>query len=166
MAKKQQIKQVVLSEREENFVQMLLDGADILEAYRANWKNGYTDIKARHEAKKILDRNHVQARMQNLVVERQADVTLDEKFVIDILKKTALQCFGTTAGTRAAELLGKYLAMWTDRQVIDDKSSHAKQADDSWDRYMRHKNGEVIEDEKEEEVENVYEFSIKDGTDD
>ena len=90
-------------------------------------------------------------------------MTLDEKFVIDILKKTAIQSFGTTAGIRATELLGKYLAMFADRQIIDDQSSHAKQADDAWDRYQKKLNGEEIT--EEEEVENVYEFTIKDGTD-
>jgi DNA-binding ferritin-like protein (Dps family) len=145
-----------LTEREENFIQDILSGLDIVDAYKRGWENTYKDSKCRYEAKKILEKELVQARMQALILERQTDVLLDERFVIDMLKKTAIEKFGTAAGVRALELLGKKLAMFTDKQIIDDTKSYREQADAAWEDHLKR--------QAAKEGADIVEFKEKDGT--
>ena len=143
-----------LSEREEGFLQDVVAGLDTIIAYRKWWKNGYSDAKCRYEGKSILEREHVQKRLQELILERQLDVLLDEKFVIDLLKRTAIEQFGKNVGVKALELLGKKLAMWTDKQIIDETKDYREQAERIWNEHLRKKEANEIE------------FPEKDGTDD
>lgn len=125
---------VKLTEKEEKFVQNYLDGMDLVEAYT----NAYDvdskqhPAKLRYAAKLILDRPHVRSRFEMLIMERNTEFKVDQKFVIDILKRTAIERFGTSQGVRAAELLGKTLNMFVETHVVEDSNKFGDTLEEIW----------------------------------
>jgi len=163
-------KKVRINEREDTFVNLILSGMELLEAYREVYHNGYNDSKARHAAKAILKKEHVAEYMQSLILDRSEGLKIDEAFVIDNLKKVVMERAGTTQAVQALKLLGQYMAMWVDKQVIEDNSSHADIAREMFERRQAIERGEEVKpfEEIEEHGAEIIEFELhddKNGTD-
>jgi hypothetical protein len=161
-------KKLSITTAEASFVDDIVNGFDLLEAYRRNYTNGYNDAKARHAAKQILKREKIQDRMQQMILDRQDGLSLDEAFVIDNLKRIVKDKPGSTQAVRALELLGKKMGMWIDKQVIEEVSSHRDIATQMIERVQARERGEEVvplEVIEEETTAEIIEFEIRDGTD-
>jgi len=160
-------KKYSLSDREATFAEDIVNGYWLLDAYRRGWTNSYNDTKAMFMARKLLKKESISKRIQQLILERQGNVNVDEAFVLEHLKKIVLERSGTNQAVRALELLGKYMAMWVDKQVIDDTRGQREIAEQMWERRQAMERGEEVkplEEVKESSVE-LLDFEIKDGTD-
>lgn len=171
-SKKRSLRTVEISEQEENFIQAVLAGDEVLSAYRKFWENTYTDAKARYIANQILKKERIVQRIEYLILNRKADVPVDEKFVIDILKDIAVKQKGThpSSSLSAAIALGKTLGMFIEKVNTNDFESHRKVSSEIWERRQAKIRGEVVKPLKEVEWEEVkqdeIEFELKDKIDD
>lgn len=163
-------KKVKINEREEQFMEYILEGMDSLEAYRKCWANGYSDTKARSMVKSILNKEHIQQYMQAQILDRHENIMLDEAFVISNLKKIVFNNPNSGSAVKALELMGKKLGMWIDKQVVETNGSQSDTAEKMFERRMAIEAGEEVkplEEETEREAE-ILEFELydaKDGTD-
>lgn len=161
-------RKVNITAAEASFVDDIMSGFELLEAYRRNYTNNYNDAKARHAANQILKRDKIQELMQQIVLDRADGLALDEAFVIDNLKRVVKDKPGTAQAVRALELLGKKLDMWVDHKVVEEVSTHRDIADRVWEIQQAIERGEDVEPIKDDVVETtaeILEFNIGDGTD-
>lgn len=161
-------KKVKISEKEATFVNLILNGAELLDAYREVWHNGYSDSKARHTANEVMKRPHVAEYMQNQILERNDSMMLDEAYVIDGLKQVVRERPGTTQAVAALKLLGQYLAMFVDRQVVETTGSQGDLAQEMFERRQAIERGEEVaplSDDTESKEAELIEFELYNGTD-
>jgi len=160
---------VVINEKEVQLIDAVLEGKGPTEAYKEIYKNSYTDTKCKYQANLILKKECVVEYMSTALLDREKSVVLDEPFVIELLKDIAISCKKDNPNTavRAAELLGKTMAMFSDKQVLDTTTGHREMSDKIWK--MREDIEAGIEPEPIEKVEDktqIIEFKVKTGTDD
>jgi len=164
----------VLSEKQEAFVNAVVtEGLDPEAAFRKVYDcSSRSDTRVRSDAKAMLKNDAVAARIEQFVFERKNEKFLDERWVVDMLKRTAISKEGTNVGLKALELLGKHMAMFVDRQTVEDPGNIRATTDTLFDLANRMEKGEDVQDEidkladKEKGAgDNIYEFEIKDGTD-
>jgi len=160
-----------LTEAQEAFVQDILNGMDEVEAFRNNYSTtGLDDRKTRYRAKQLLQNDKVQKRLQALILDRDMEAIVDKKFVIDLLKKTSLEKYGTQIGIKATELLGKHLGLFADKHIIQNEE-HIKAAEEVWQNIQREKAGEEVlplSDKAggDKDTFEIIEFEPRDGTND
>jgi hypothetical protein len=160
-------KKITLTRKQVAFCLDIVDGYSEFEAYKRNYTNNkLTDIQVRFYAKELMEKEAIQAYIGQLVVDRKNNPKVDEQFVIENLKKIVIDKQGTTTAVRALELLGKYLAMFVDRQTVDVNSSQRETAEMLFERRMAMARGEdVPELEDVNNSDKIIKFEIKDGTD-
>jgi hypothetical protein len=168
-------KKYVLSEQQEAFVLGVVeDGLDPVAAFKKAYDCGSrSEARIKSDAKQMLKKPAVSARIEQYVFERKNEKFLDERWVVDMLKRTAIDKEGTTVGLKALELLGKHMAMFVDRQTIEDPNNVRATTDALFDLANRMENGEDVQSEVDKLAEsekgvgdNLYEFEVKTGTDD
>jgi len=171
--KKRKPRTVEISEQEEGFIQQILAGDELLNAYRKFWKdNDYTDAKARYLANQLLKKDRITKRIESILLDRKADTPIDSKFVTDILKDIAVnqKSAHPSSALSAAIAIGKILGMFDEKIDNNDAEGHRKLSARIWERRQAKIRGEKVEpleDEILEEKETeVIEFKLKDGTDD
>lgn len=84
------------------------------------------------EARRILEREIIKKRITELLEQRDREFLLDKKFVVDGLKRIAIEQKGKPGEIRAFELLGRSIGAFDDKQVQEIGAGHAKLADDAW----------------------------------
>lgn len=116
-----QRKVLKISKRVANFIDMIVvKGISQVEAYRENYATtNWTDADVRYEVKKLLKKPEIAEYMQNVLMTRKNMKNIDETFVIDMLKATAIAKKDTQIGVRALELLGKSLGMFKEVSVTE-----------------------------------------------
>ena len=137
-----------INEREEQFCLDLIEkGLDMETAYGNSYSiaPSWNASRVRSEARKIAKRPEVAAYLEALVLDRQNDHMLDEKFVIDMLKEAALKNRNSPTGIRALELLGKTMGLFKERQIIDDPGGKRATANKLFDMANRMEAGENVE---------------------
>jgi phage terminase small subunit len=167
MAKKKIVK---ISDKEEMFIEYILEGMGSLDAYRKCFANGYSDTKARSIVKGILNKEHIQQYMQMQILDRQGSIALDEAYIISNLKKIVVNNPNSNNAVRALELMGKKLGMWIDKQVVETTGSQSETAEQMFERRMAIEAGEEVEELSEisEKTAEILEFELyddKNGTD-
>jgi len=157
---------MVLTQSQDDFCEYVAEGLSLPEAYRKAYPRFNGEVKElNRRAKTVYQMVEVQARLSQLIMERKNSINIDEKFVIEHLKKTVEENPNTNVSVRALELLGKYLAMFADRKIVEDGTGQRDLAQQMFERRQRMLRGEEVTPLKEDTGENVIEFEIKDGTD-
>lgn len=105
-------------------------------ASRAAISAGYSEKTARAIAAENLTKPYIQEYLAKLKAERAERVQIDQDYVLRVIKNTVERCsqaeqvkdregnptgeykFDSTAVLKGAELLGKHLAMFTDRSEV------------------------------------------------
>lgn len=142
-----EIKDIRITEKEEALINEVLDGSDLLAAFKKvyGYSDKHKDGFLRYEAKKILSKDRVQKAMEYIMLERMSSIKVDEAFIIEQLKKIVLNKAGTNQAVRALELLGKYKGMWIDKQVVEDNTSQRDVAELVWKKRVAKNTGDDIE---------------------
>jgi len=157
---------MVLSIKQDNFCNNIAKGLSLEEAY-ADVTNADADPnEIRRRAKKMYGKPEVQARIKQLILERSDSISVDEAFVIEHLKKIVAESPTSNVGVRALELLGKHLAMFVDRKIVDTNESQRDLAQKMFERRAALSRGEEVpslETEKKQDPK-LIKFKIKDGT--
>ena len=175
--KKPKPRQIEISEKEMNFVDLILRGVDLVTAYQTCWVNNYVGAKAKYEANRILNRERVQAYKQHCIVEREKNTEItDEAFVVDIFKHIAVKYKDSkpVAALRAAEDIAKAKGMFKETEQDDNNADQRKISQDMFDLREREESGEDISEElkklerqeiEEEEQNDNVEFVTRDNDD-
>lgn len=164
-----QKKTVEIKERETRLVENILDGLSNLEAYKKVYINTYTDTKCKYEVNKILKKQCVIDYTEHLIVERESRVSVDEPYVIGIIKHIATHNKDKkpAVALNAAIALGKTMAMFADKQILDTTLGHREMADKVKEMRDALDRGETPEPlEEKDDKSRIIEFKIKDGTND
>lgn len=126
-----------LTDKQEQFCQeYLID----LNATQAAIRAGYSEKTANEQGAQNLAKLSIQARIKELQDARQQRVQIDQDYVLKTIVETVERCkqaepvmikedgewvesgeykFDATNVLKGAELLGKHLAMWTDKTKIE-----------------------------------------------
>jgi len=126
-----------LTDKQEQFCQeYLID----LNATQAAIRAGYSEKTANEQGARLLANVSIQARLKELQDARQQRVQVDQDYVLKTILDTIERCkqaepvmikedgewvetgeykFDANAVLKGAELLGKHLAMWTDKTKIE-----------------------------------------------
>lgn len=114
-----------------------------LNATQAAIRAGYSAKTAGSMSVKLVAKSAIQRRIRELRVEREKRVSVTADYVLISIVDTMERCkqaepvldkdglptgefkFDSGAVLKGAELLGKHLAMWTDRQRIEDPDGNA-----------------------------------------
>jgi len=129
-----------LTPKQEAFcLEYLVDLCGTQAAIRA----GYSAKTAGRQAIDLLTKTHITARIQQLRNEQQKRVQVTADYVLTTIVETIERCkqaepvrdregnptgeykYDSAAVLKGSELLGKHLAMWTDRQRIEDAEGKA-----------------------------------------
>lgn len=112
-------------------------------ATQAAIRAGYSAKTAGSMSVKLVAKSAIQQRIQELRVEREKRVSVTADYVLTSIVDTMERCkqaepvldreglptgefkFDSGAVLKGAELLGRHLAMWTDRQRIEDPDGNA-----------------------------------------
>ncbi len=119
-----------LTAKQDAFAQGVANGQTLSEAYRASYSaEGMKDSSVWTEASKLMDNPKVSQRVLS-IQKAQEDRTLHDqarlkRLVLERLHAEAMQAESDSARIRALELLGKSIAMFTDRVEQDDTSRSA-----------------------------------------
>ena len=110
-----------LTAKQERFVsEYLID----LNATRAAIRAGYAKSGASVEGTRLLANAKVAAAVQKALEERAERTEVTQDYVLTSIKNTMEQCMGTgqhsnpNAVLKGAELLGRHLAMFTDKKTV------------------------------------------------
>jgi len=99
-----------------------------LNGKRAAIRAGYSEKSAQEQASRLLSYAKVQRELEKLMQERSKRMQIDADDVIQGIKSivdNAIQInddgnmLNPTAALKGYELLGKHLAMWTDKKIVD-----------------------------------------------
>lgn len=123
-----------LTPKQETFcLEYLVD----LNATQAAIRAGYSEKSAKRIAVQLLTKSHLTARIQSLRSERQKRVAVTSDYVLTTIIETIEQCkkpipkfdregnvigeslIDAQAVLKGSELLGKHLAMWTERTRLE-----------------------------------------------
>lgn len=127
-----------LTDKQELFCQeYLVDLNGLHAAIRA----GYSKKTAQEQSSRLLRNVKVQERVSKLQEKRLKKIEVDQDYVLKTIIDTVERCkqaepvldregnptgeykFDSNAVLKGSELLGKYLAMWTERREVDNKGS-------------------------------------------
>ena len=112
---------MALTARQQRFVaEYLID----LNATQAAIRAGYAEKSATAEGSRLLVNAKVAAAVAAAKAERSKRTEITQDYVLAVIKDTIEQCKGTSehsnpnAVLKGAELLGRHLAMFTDKQTV------------------------------------------------
>lgn len=127
-----------LTDKQELFCQQYLVD---LNATQAAIRAGYSKKTANEQGSRLLANVSVSARLAVLQEKRLKKIEVDQDYVLKTIIDTVERCkqaepvldregnptgeykFDSNAVLKGSELLGKYLAMWTEKQQVDHKGS-------------------------------------------
>lgn len=123
-----------LTDRRKHFVDVLLTGVSAAEAAR---QAGYSQKTANAQAPELLAQPCVQEYLQQRIADRARRTEITQDYVLTTIRDTVERCrqaepvldregnptgeykFEAHAVLKGCELLGKHLAMWTDKHELN-----------------------------------------------
>lgn len=120
-----------LNEQEEAFCRGLVyELLTVPEALRyAKYNDEWCSATFGHT--KLLNRPHIQARIEEMRRHKEYDSICDRHFVLDELKKIVTTNSGTPQAVKALELLGKHINLFTENINVN-TGDQASVADEVW----------------------------------
>ena len=141
-------KRLQLTKNEEMFIHNhVVEGMTPYDAIKASGYKATAPQNVYRESYRILERPLVKKRIDELLKKRDRQFLVDKKFVVERLKKIAIEKQGTALELKALEHLGKYLGIWTEKIDLS-TGDHAKTADEAWAKRKL----KIIRDEPDEAI--------------